>query len=70
MEKYVILRDENKSIDGLLLVKNWDEKFSEVFDELVGQWMRTDDEFYHFVWKGLKDHGYDFVVLEYEVVAS
>lgn len=70
MEKYIILRDKNKIIDGLLLVKNWDEEFASVFNELVREWMKTDDEFSRFVWNGLRECGYDFTDLECEIVDS
>ena len=68
MGKYIILRDENKVIDGLLFVKNYNENFGQCFSDAVDKWMKTDCEFYDFVLEELGKRGYDFDVLEYEII--
>ena len=70
MCKYVILRDENRVIDGLLMVKNYDESFAGAFDNAVFAWMQTDEEFSDFVFDVLRKRGYEFDVLDYEIVNS
>lgn len=63
--KVVIFNSEDRGVDLVLDVKNYDEKFSERAYSVIDQWQTSTDEYVEFLLDGLKKAGYVVSLSDY-----
>lgn len=69
-EKLVVLRSGRRFVDGVLLVRNYDQAFQKAFEEAEDEWNYCTEEYFDVVLRGLKEAGYDVELCEHIVIDS
>lgn len=64
---YLFVDEDSGCTQRLILVKNFDENFTALLTHLHYEWIKTDEEYFEFVFRGLKKAGYEFEELDFEV---
>lgn len=63
---YLFVDEEYGCPQRLIQVENFDDGFAALLTKLNDQWVETDEEYFDFVFRGLRTGGYKFTELEYE----
>lgn len=58
-EKLVVLRSGRRFVDGVLLVRNYDQAFQKAFEEAEDEWNHCTEEYFDAVLCELRRAGYD-----------
>lgn len=69
-ERLVVLRSARRFIDGVLMVKNYDQAFQKVFEEAENKWNRSTEEYFDVILGELKEAGYEVELREHIVIDS